>query len=66
MILMGLPNALAAEQWSVAPFALYEQANKKIVVDGVSTKYGLGVVGGQVTFNGDQNLSLTVRRIRAK
>jgi len=61
MILMDLPNALAAEQWSVAPFALYEQANKKIVVDGVSTKYGLGVVGGQVTFNGNQNLSLTVR-----
>jgi len=61
MILMGLPNALAAEQWSVAPFALYEQANEKIVVDGVSTKYGLGVVGGQVTYQSNQNLRLTAR-----
>ena len=61
MILMGLPNALAAEQWSVAPFALYEQAQEKIVVDGVSTKYGLGVLGGQITYQGDQNLSLTAR-----
>ena len=58
---MGLPCILAADQWSLAPFALYEQAQDKIVVDGVSTKYGLGVLGGQITYQGDQNLSLTAR-----
>lgn len=56
-----LSYSIAAEQWSLAPFALYEQAQEKIVVDGVSTKYGLGVVGGQITYQCDQNLSLTAR-----
>jgi hypothetical protein len=34
-----------AEPLKIYPFALYEQANSNIIIDGVSTKYGLGVAG---------------------
>jgi hypothetical protein len=34
-----------AEPVKIYPFALYEQANSNIIIDGVSTKYGLGVAG---------------------
>ena len=42
-----------AESYKIEPFALYEQAESNIVIDGVSTKYALGVAGVQVhkTFN---------------
>ena len=42
-----------AEGYKIEPFALYEQAESNIVIDGVSTKYALGVAGVQVhkTFN---------------
>ncbi|MDC0491383.1 hypothetical protein OAN81_09120 [Paracoccaceae bacterium] len=36
---------LFAEPIKFSPFALYEQANSNIIIDGVSTKYGLGVAG---------------------
>ena len=34
-----------AEPLRIYPFALYEQASSNIIIDGVSTKYGLGVAG---------------------
>ena len=34
-----------AEPLKIYPFALYEKASSNIVIDGVSTKYGLGVAG---------------------
>ena len=34
-----------AEPVKIYPFALYEQANSNIIIDGVSTKYALGVAG---------------------
>ena len=34
-----------AEPLKIYPFALYEQASSNIIIDGVSTKYGLGVAG---------------------
>ena len=34
-----------ADNVQISPFVLYEQSAKNIIIDGVSTKYGLGVVG---------------------
>lgn len=50
-----------AEEWSVAPFSLYEQAPDPIVIDGVATKYGLAVIGGQVTYSVPGTVSLSAR-----
>ena len=36
---------------TVFPFGLYEQSPKPILVDGVSTKYGLGVLGAELRSN---------------
>lgn len=47
-IIMSLFSATLhalAEPLKIYPFALYEQASSNILIDGVSTKYGLGVAG---------------------
>lgn len=49
-ILAFLPGFAFSDDWSFASFAIYEHASENIIVDGVSTKYGLGVIGGQVTY----------------
>jgi len=36
---------LLADSFKIAPFVLYEKATQNIVIDGVSTKYALGVAG---------------------
>lgn len=42
-------HSVSAEEHSskISPFVLYEQSPERIVVDGVSTKYGLGILGGE-------------------
>ena len=42
-------SGVAAEErrFNITPFILYEQAPERIVIDGVSTRYGLGVLGGE-------------------
>ena len=42
----------------LSPFAFYEQANKKIIIDGVSSQYALGVVGLQLNSNVTDNFEL--------
>ena len=34
-----------ADGFKIAPFILYEEATQNIVIDGVSTKYALGIAG---------------------
>jgi hypothetical protein len=41
-------TAAASENITASPFAFYESANQNIVIDGVSTKYALGVLGIQL------------------
>ena len=48
-----------ADSYKIEPFALFEQADRNILIDGVSTKYALGVAGIQVhkTFNSNFTIS---------
>jgi len=57
LILVGEQSASAFE-FDLSPFALYEQGQEDIYIDGVRTKYGLGVVGAHVGINlgGDVNI----------
>lgn len=50
-----------ANDWSIAPFALGERAPENIIVDSVSTKYRLGVIGGQVTYSEPGTVNLSTR-----
>ena len=47
-----------AEPLKIYPFALYEQANSNIIIDGVSTKYGLGVAGISLQNNLNDKVTL--------
>ena len=47
-----------AEPLKIYPFALYEQASRNIIIDGVSTKYGLGVAG--ISFQKNLNDKVTL------
>ena len=47
----GCGQSLSALEFEVSPFALYEQGEKDIYIDGVRTKYGLGAVGATVETN---------------
>jgi hypothetical protein len=47
-----------AEPLKIYPFALYEQASSNIIIDGVSTKYGLGVAG--ISFQKNLNDKVTL------
>ena len=41
-------QSASALEFTVSPFALYEQGQKNIFIDGVRTKYGLGVLGVEI------------------
>ena len=56
-----IPTLSFGNDFSIVPFALYERAPENIIVDGVSTKYGLGVIGGQVTYIAPGAVSLGAR-----
>ena len=75
--LIACNRSVAAFEFELSSFALYEQGQENVTIDGVSTKYGLGVVGGSVEsklgdvfgirtrigygFHPSANLSLTVQ-----
>jgi hypothetical protein len=48
-----------AESYKIEPFALYEQAESNIVIDGISTKYALGVAGVQIHKTFNQSLTIS-------
>ena len=52
------PTSSHAEQFQLSPFALYEQADKQIIIDGVSLQYALGAVGLQLNSNVTDNFEL--------
>ena len=49
---------LFAEPVKIYPFALYEQASSNIIIDGVSTKYALGVAGISLQKNLNDKVTL--------
>lgn len=53
------PTLALSKDWSIEPFALYEQAKDPIIIDGVSTKYGLGVLGAQIRYSSDKNFNFS-------
>jgi hypothetical protein len=59
-LIVGLfaPSLCIADTFNLSPFALYEQANKQIVIDGVSSQYALGVVGLALNANVTDNFEL--------
>ena len=61
LLISLIPTLSLSNEFSIAPFALYERAPENIIVDGVSTTYGLGVVGGQVTYSAPGIVSLSAR-----
>ena len=58
LILMVTSRILLAEPIKLSPFALYEQASSNIIIDGVSTKYGLGVAGISLQKNLNDKVTL--------
>lgn len=54
-------NPVRALELSIAPFTLYEHTPSPIIVDGVSTKYRLGVIGGQLSLRSTENFNVTAR-----
>ena len=61
MLVSLIPSFSCSADISIAPFAMYERAPENIIVDGVSTKYGLGVIGGQVTYTVPGTISISTR-----
>ena len=51
LLLIARPAVAQQYEFTLSPFALYEQSAKSIVIDGVSTKYGLGVLGAEIKSN---------------
>jgi hypothetical protein len=51
LLFIARPVLAQQYQFTFSPFALYEQSAKSIVIDGVSTKYGLGVLGAEIKTN---------------
>ena len=45
ILFFGCVRTVSAFEFGVSPFALYEQGQEDIYIDGVRTKYGLGAVG---------------------
>ncbi len=60
-ILTLFATSALSEGYKIEPFALYEQAESNIVIDGVSTKYALGVAGVQVHKTFNQSLTISSR-----
>ena len=48
ILLFGCGQSVSAFEFTVSPFALYEQGKEDIYIDGVRTKYGLGAVGATI------------------
>ena len=48
ILLFGCGQSVLALEFEVSPFALYEQGQEDIYIDGVRTKYGLGAVGATI------------------
>ena len=48
ILLFGCGQSVSAFEFKVSPFALYEQGQEDIYIDGVRTKYGLGAVGATI------------------
>ena len=48
ILLFGCGQSVSAFEFEVSPFALYEQGQEDIYIDGVRTKYGLGAVGATI------------------
>ena len=48
ILLLGFGQTVSAFEFEVSPFALYEQGQKDIYIDGVRAKYGLGAVGATI------------------
>ena len=48
-----------ADNVQTSPFVLYEQSAKNIIIDGVSTKYGLGVIGLNLEKSLSNNLKIS-------
>ena len=51
----------SATDFEIAPFALYEQGQENININGVSTKYGLGVAGVAVETQVGNNFNISTR-----
>ena len=51
ILLFGYGQSVSALELEVSPFALYEQGQEDIYIDGVRTKYGLGAVGATIETN---------------
>ena len=51
ILLFGGVHRVSALGLEISPFALYEQGQEDIYIDGVRTKYGLGAVGATVATN---------------
>jgi hypothetical protein len=52
----GLANEL-----QVSPFALYEQSSNNVIIDGVSSKFGLGVLGVGFEINLEGNIQVSAK-----
>ena len=62
VILTGLSSQLLAENIKWGAFALYEHASKRVILEGVSTKYGIGAAGieAQITST-DKTKSISIK-----
>ena len=61
ILIFIVPSLSYGADISIAPFAIFERAPENIIVDGVSTKYGLGVIGGQVTYSVPGTFNISTR-----
>ena len=50
---------LFADEFKITPFVLYEEATQNIVIDGVSTKYALGVAGVELRENYGDSITIS-------
>ena len=48
ILLFSCGQSVSAFEFEVSPFALYEQGQEDIYIDGVRTKYGLGAAGATI------------------
>ena len=61
-LVFGLPfvcKPLFADEFRITPFVLYEEAKQNIVIEGVSTKYALGVAGVELRKNYGDSLTIS-------
>lgn len=59
IFVFSAPSFSLADTLGISPFALYEQADNQIVVDGVSSQYALGIAGIAFNVNATSNFELT-------